>query len=631
MKKLIGNTPTKIAAFILSLFFVGIFAFSTLVTILMLDYQVYFSSEKVVKSEVLGDMATREADFIAARIDNGVSFKEYYKNKNVYFEIENKDGELIDTNYGGEKYIAVSSAEYYTYEIVKDEYDYIYSGDVSVYIAEDMKHSDIFSLAASVVSIGYKLQYFMIVIALVSFGLAVTVISYLFCAAGHSEKGEIRLNFLDKLPLALYICVLAAAVTLTFVVFDTVTINSASALALICLPLCVDYFLGLGFLLSVATRIKTKTLLKNTIVFRVLRGIYLCFRKPFGYVKYSLLQISFVKKAMLYIAVVFGAQFIFIVIYFLGAEILFGNEFIPLMFPIILTDLIFICLLMYLTIVLKRIKEGGERIAKGDLEHKIDTQYMLGDFKDFADSLNNINNSLQTAVDERMKSERFKVELITNVSHDIKTPLTSIINYVDLIKKEETKNEKIKGYIDILDRQSGRLKKLVEDLVEASKASSGNLSVELSNCNIGVLLNQAIGEFEDRLNKARIRPIIKMEDNGICVLADGRHLWRVFDNLLSNVCKYAMPDTRLYIDVKLVKGGVEVIFRNISKYELDIRSEELTERFIRGDKSRNTEGHGLGLSIAESLMELQGGNLEVSVDGDLFKATVFLNSAIKSN
>ena len=247
---------------------------------------------------------------------------------------------------------------------------------------------------------------------------------------------------------------------------------------------------------------------------------------------------------------------------------------------------------------------------------------MHGDFKDFAESLNNINEGLSVAINEKMKSERFKTELITNVSHDIKTPLTSIINYVDLIKKEKPENENIKEFIDVLDRQSSRLKKLIEDLMEASKASTGNLAVNLSVCEAGVLLSQTVGEFDERLNAAGLTPVVGIPEAPVKIMADGRHLWRVFDNLMNNICKYSQNGTRVYLDVSEKDGKAKITFRNISKYELNITGEELTERFVRGDKSRNTEGSGLGLSIARSLTELQGGELKIDIDGDLFKVTL---------
>ena len=278
-----------------------------------------------------------------------------------------------------------------------------------------------------------------------------------------------------------------------------------------------------------------------------------------------------------------------------------------------------VAVIISLSILLKRIKEGGEKIAAGDLNYKIDTKYMHGDFKAFANSLNNINEGLSVAINERMKSERFKTELITNVSHDIKTPLTSIINYVDLIKKEEPENENIREYIDVLDRQSSRLKKLIEDLMEASKASTGNLAVNLSVCEAGVLLSQTVGEFDERLKTAGLTPVVSIPETPIKIMADGRHLWRVFDNLMNNICKYSQSGTRVYLDLSERDGKAKITFRNISKYELNITGEELTERFVRGDKSRNTEGSGLGLSIARSLAELQNGSLKIDIDGDLFK------------
>lgn len=221
-----------------------------------------------------------------------------------------------------------------------------------------------------------------------------------------------------------------------------------------------------------------------------------------------------------------------------------------------------------------------------------------------------------------MKSEYFKTELITNVSHDIKTPLTSIINYVDLLEKEEVENPRIKEYLEVLSRQSSRLKKLIEDLMEASKASTGNLNVVFERCDAHVMLTQTIGEFEEKLKEGQIELIVKGSKNPMFIQADPRHLWRIFDNMMNNICKYAQPLTRAYVNIETEGGTGKIIFRNISKCALNIESEELMERFVRGDSSRNTEGSGLGLSIAKSLTELMHGKLELFVDGDLFKVIV---------
>ena len=222
-------------------------------------------------------------------------------------------------------------------------------------------------------------------------------------------------------------------------------------------------------------------------------------------------------------------------------------------------------------------------------------------------------------MNERLKSERFKTELITNVSHDIKTPLTSIINYSDLIGKEEPGSEKIAEYADVLKRQSEKLKRLLEDLIEASKASTGNLDVHLTPCDAAVLVTQAEGEYQEKLDAAGLTLIARKPEDPLYILADGRRLWRVFDNLRNNVCKYSQPGTRVYLTLEKQGSDAVFTFRNTSREELNVTPEELMERFVRGDSSRSTEGSGLGLSIARSFTELQNGTMELDIDGDLFK------------
>ena len=276
----------------------------------------------------------------------------------------------------------------------------------------------------------------------------------------------------------------------------------------------------------------------------------------------------------------------------------------------------------YAALNLNRLRAGGEAIAEGNTDYKIDTDKMFLDFKKHGENLNSINKSISRAVEKQLKSERMKTELITNVSHDIKTPLTSIINYTELLKQEKLDNERAEEYIGVLDKQAARLKKLTEDIVEASKASTGNLPVELRECSLGMILNQALGEYEDKLLDAGLKPVVNIADDDMRIMADGRHLWRIIDNLLGNICKYAQSGTRVYLDVYRAGSKAVMSFKNISKYELNISADELMERFVRGDESRNTEGSGLGLSIAGNLAALQGGELKLAIDGDLFKAAV---------
>ena len=271
-----------------------------------------------------------------------------------------------------------------------------------------------------------------------------------------------------------------------------------------------------------------------------------------------------------------------------------------------------------------RVRKGTEIIAAGNLNHQIETAHLPADLRGHAEVLNNISDGLAASVNEQMKSERFKAELITNVSHDLKTPLTSIINYVDLLKATDQTDPRAQSYIEVLDRKSLRLKKLTEDLVEASKASTGVLAVNREKIGMAQLLDQALGEYEEKLEEKHLTVVSTVPEGESYVYADGRHLWRVIDNLLSNCAKYALEGTRVYIELVRGKGSVSLSVKNISREALNVPPERLMERFVRGEESRSTEGSGLGLSIARSLTELQGGTFELAVDGDLFKAVVTL-------
>nr|WP_317333110.1 sensor histidine kinase [uncultured Romboutsia sp.] len=274
---------------------------------------------------------------------------------------------------------------------------------------------------------------------------------------------------------------------------------------------------------------------------------------------------------------------------------------------------------------LSYIMEGTERIKGGDIHYKLD---IIGNdnFSNLAENINNIGEGLDKAIHNQLKSERMKSELITNVSHDLKTPLTSIINYIELIKKEEDiKPEHIKDYVNVLDSKSKRLKILIEDLFEASKASSGNLELNMEKIDITQLLRQAIGEMEEKLSKSDLDLKLRVPEEKTYIMADGKRLYRVFENLLSNISKYSLNNTRVYIDIIQENSKVKLMMKNISSYELNFDPEEIMERFKRADESRNTEGSGLGLAIARDLVNAQGGRFEIDIDGDLFKSVVEFN------
>lgn len=299
-----------------------------------------------------------------------------------------------------------------------------------------------------------------------------------------------------------------------------------------------------------------------------------------------------------------------------------GRSIWLLWFLWILEKLVLAVLALQAADSVMRLRASAEELAQGNLGCQIPLDGMTGELLEFGRDMNAISHVVAAAVEDRTRSERLKTELVTNVSHDIKTPLTSIINYADLIGRETTDNEKISEYAQVLYRQSTRLKKLIEDLMEVSKAATGNLEVYLERCQAGVLLSQAMGEFEQRLRDRGIDVVIRQRQEPVWILADPRMLWRILDNLMTNICKYAQSDTRVYLSLETQENQAVLTFKNTSSYPLDMDASELMERFVRGDRSRHTEGSGLGLSIARSLTELQGGSMQLTTDGDLFKVTL---------
>lgn len=366
------------------------------------------------------------------------------------------------------------------------------------------------------------------------------------------------------------------------------------------------FLLSSVWLLSIIARLKAKTLWANLTIKKI--GSGMC---------RSLVKLPFIWRmfAILFFCCLIEGVVLFTCMKFWEEEIARGI----LVSFWLAEKVILVPLVIFVILQLGTLKTAGKALADGKMDYKVDESTLWGDLKEHARHLNSISDGVNLAVQERMKSEHFKTELITNVSHDIKTPLTSIINYSDLLCKEDTDNEKIREYAGVIHRQSGRLKKLIEDLMEASKASTGNLDVKMEECQVTVLLEQAVGEFESRLFEKNIDVITKIPTEPIKVMADGRLLWRVFENLLNNICKYTQKDTRVYLSAEQEKDLAVITFKNISEYPLDITEEELMERFVRGDKSRHTEGNGLGLNIAKSLVELQNGTMKLIIDGDLFK------------
>lgn len=466
---------------------------------------------------------------------------------------------------------------------------------------------------------------------------------FVFVSAGRRKGSEgASLNVADRLPLDLYAAICWAAVfgllLAVVAVADTmidntwpflVTRNGVMFVVTVAICAYTGILIALAPFLSFATRLKVGGGIwwRNTLIcwvcrlcWRVIKWCCGLVKRFFGWICYMLRKIPVVPGAALIAFIVIFVNFLLFV-WMRGSYYSTAPVFFMFLF-----DLVIFVAICFGAWQMKSLKAAGERMARGEIDEKIDTQHMYWEFKHHAENLNSIGDGMAAAVEQRMKSERLKTELITNVSHDIKTPLTSIVNYVDLLQKPHTPEQESE-YLEVLDRQSKRLKKLTEDLVEASKASTGNMNVNIVRTNTREIIEQSLAEYGRRMEQGNLTVIVNIPDEPPHAMADGRLLWRVLDNLFNNVVKYALPGTRVYITSELDGGEAVISVKNISRDPLNISAEELMERFVRGDASRHTEGSGLGLNIAQSLVNLMHGKFSLSVDGDLFKAEIRLPKA----
>lgn len=534
------------------------------------------------------------------------------ENTNFFFTVTDAEGKTILANDPAKTY---GAKEVYTFD--DDSYDEngdpVENGEsytVTAYVKDPITVKDDYYGTYHLLTVFHSFRYAIIAVTIIAALIALLLFIFLLSAAGHRRNEEgISLNMFDKIPLDVLICVIILLAMLGIYLLDTFwyDVGTYWEIAYIGAVLVVCALVGLAFCMTLAARIKVGKWWQSTLIYQIGRA--------FG----KGISILFANIPLLWKTIVaFGVYFFFNIIFFMTA--IDGSGFFGLLYFVFNIAVLFgLC---FFVLLLNRLKKGGERIADGDFETKIDTKNMIWEIKDYAETLNDIGRGMSRAVEERLKSERFKAELVTNVSHDIKTPLTSIINYVDLLKKEEIANETAKEYIDVLDRQSAKLKKLTEDLVEASKASTGNIAIHPERVDVVEFLNQLLGEYTERFAAQQLKPVVSVAEEGVAIFADGRLMWRVFDNLLNNICKYALTNTRVYFDVGVNGKKVAITLKNISATPLNITADELMERFIRGDSARTTEGSGLGLSIAKSLTELQKGRFTLYVDGDLFKVAI---------
>ncbi|MBQ7939359.1 MAG: HAMP domain-containing histidine kinase [Clostridia bacterium] len=594
-------------------------------------------SQAYVESTVFREMLALDEEKIWSAHLRGDDPSEIYKHSNVLFQIKDdaynivasSDIPLPNTEADRKLQYTIWRREWYSDDYESPRYH------VTLQVNPDLPHSDVYKTLHEGLSTFFPLRYAMPYIAAGCAVLYVILLILLMCTAGHRRKSEeITRSWFDKIPLDLLLGGYILLFALHIAVIDSMwDLPWRVLLALGVAAAFVDAVLLTVFFTSLAVRVKSGTTLKNTVIWqgvlliwRILtflwrRIVWPVFRfigggifRFFRFIGFALGSIPLIPKTAILIAVNGVADLLILLI-------TRGVPMIGILF-LLIKDACLALILLTSVSMMRKIQVGGERMAAGHLDAPVEEEYLMGDFKKFAHTMNQLGEGMGRAVEERMKSERFRTELITNVSHDIKTPLTSIVNYVDLMKKENVTEEPMAEYIRVLDRQSSRLKKLTEDLIEASKAATGNVAVDLRPCDAAMLIGQIEGEYEERLAGRNLTLIVTKPEHPVTILADGRLMWRVFDNLMSNILKYAMPGSRVYLNLETSDTSACFTFRNMSQDPLNIPGEELLERFTRGDSSRSTEGSGLGLSIANSLTALQKGRLALSTDGDLFKVTL---------
>ncbi|MCI8353082.1 MAG: HAMP domain-containing histidine kinase [Clostridia bacterium] len=533
--------------------------------------------------------------------------KDYIKAKKYFW---NYDNNQVDTNVEKMKFEDIAYSGYFG-KIEKIGY--------TVYSCANEESTEFYkyNLVYKLVSNTY--EYASVNIAIGSF-LLLAMFIYIITSIGHKkEEAGIYLNSLDNIPLEIVgtISSLLLVIEGMFLFmgidiglkYTSISSRMIDTIISLCFVLGIIIYITLAITgVTIIRRIKAKVFWKNTLIYKFAKWV----KRSTGDM---LTDINTTGK----LVVIFGAFYIIQLV----LTIKFITDGAIYLFWLIAVWGVTLKMLLDRMNKTKKIREKIKNMYDGNKDSvALNEEEYRGELKEVAHWLNDISGGLTNAIEEAMKSERLKTELITNVSHDIKTPLTSIINYVDLMKQENIENEKVKEYLEILDNKSQRLKKLTEDLVEASKASSGNIKLNIEKLNVKELIKQVRGEFEDKFEQKGLEIIENLPDTEVYIEADSRYMFRVMENMYVNISKYALENSRVYVDVKKENDIVKIELKNISRDKLNISVDELMQRFVRGDSARTTEGSGLGISIANSLTKLQKGKFDIYLDGDLFKVVI---------
>ena len=574
------------------------------------------------------------------------------KNSGPVYFIWNRNSIAYDTNMPSEMYEVISD--------IFVEYEYALGENVKVYLSVDgnFQSPDAFKMGLEKFAVAKDIWLY-ISLAILCAIIWIVLFLYLSVMTGRKKvdgNTQIVLRWFDYVPTEIAATIAGLVGVLIFYVYLEVKESFGDFMSWYTYENDEQMILGFAivagalsvlftfFWYSMLRRFKARTIFKHSIICRFLIWIYKGIKKVVCAVK---VQIQYIYNNSSDASKVIWPAILLMLLHFIvvpvgGVLVVEGFDYGngELILGLFVYGVLFVIDAFVAMAVLKNkvnrteIVRHIERIAQGEMDIRLKEEDYKGENLKLAQSVNNIGNGIKTAVETSMKDERMKADLITNVSHDIKTPLTSIINYVDLLKREQIETEPVKGYIEVLDAKSQRLKQLTDDLVEASKISSGNIVLHMERINLAELLKQSVGEFSEKFESKRLTIVENYGEGEHLIYADPRRMWRVIENLFNNVYKYALEGTRVYVDITLNEFGekkqVLLSIKNISSTQLNIRPDELTERFVRGDDSRTTEGSGLGLSIAKSLVVAQGGNLNIILDGDLFKIVILFDESIQN-
>ena len=577
---------------------------------------------------------TKDDSFIyynaIAETENLVGINNYHV-ENMSIEVKDEDGKLIAStrDYKDVSVAAGTSGEFANYKLYTFDMNLVYGEDgeykhshdsysepgdvvvkatVNVY-ANTEALTQFSAFDRQIVHLVISSRYIIYPIGILSVIAAIAAFVALMCVTGKkSGSEEIALGPVGRIPFDLLVAGFIFVSSVGVFIAGSAPGRFEIIFGILLIFLVMNMMLGLC--VTFAARVKLHTLIKGLLIYKIIMLI----GKFFKLIIKGILSIPLIWRTVL----IFGGISFFEIIVMAAS----GFESDVISIGWFFEKLILGPAILYIALMLRKLKIAGDKLASGDITYRASTKGLWGDFKKHAVNLNAVSDSVTIAVEERLKSERMKTELITNVSHDIKTPLTSIINYASLMGTTDPSDPKMSEYSEVVVRQSEKLKRLIEDLVEASKASTGNLEVVPAPLDCCTFVSQTAGEYKEKIENAGLTLVTNSPEQPVMIMADGRRMMRIYDNLMNNICKYSQPGTRVYLTLEVINGVAVTTFKNTSCAELNISADELVERFVRGDQSRNTEGNGLGLSIAKSMTELQGGKFNIDIDGDLFKVTL---------